>query len=140
MSTQTDSKAWLDTWTKEISEQLNLIEESIIENIEALQTLLEDLNNITDEIESHKSKSGQEQDQRLINLQALVDAKKRLLFGTEQWRLLVEKTIESNDEFKILTLLELAPKGAPFTKRLKDAYKHLMENQQNSPEEVEVSF
>lgn len=137
MSTQTDNNAWLDIWTEEISQQLNLIEESIIETVESLQTLLEDLNNITDEIQSHKEKLGQ--DQRLMNLEALVNAKKRLLFGTKQWRQLVENTIESNDEFKILQLLELAPKGAPFTKRLKDAYKHLMEKQQNSPEEVEVS-
>ncbi len=141
-TTQTDPDAWLRTWIQEITEQLNLIDKDVITDTQALITLLEDLHNIQEEIDSHLQHNSNQSscNESLEALNLLLAAKRAMLLSTTHWKSLVDEVISNGDEFKIFQLLEIIPQGAPFSKKLKEALNNLQQPrlQSNPEEETEV--
>ena len=136
-STQTDNDSWLESWISEISEHLNLIETNIITDTQALLTLLDDLHNIEEELDSNMSRNEDNEflRQKLIRMKSLVTNKRYLLLKHENWKSLVRQIIHENDEFQLLHLLEIVPQNTPFVDQLKSALKQI---KQQREEELEV--
>ena len=130
-------ETWTKTWIYQVSQQLNSIETHMISDSQNLLTLLDDLFNLTEELESQKQKiTDTDLLKRLNNLQNQLNEKRSELVRSQHMNYLVDEIINENDEFNILKLLQVIPPKGPFTKRLREALKIIQQRKNND----EVSF
>ena len=109
----------------------------MISDSQNLLTLLDDLFNLTEELESQKQKiTDTDLLKRLNNLQNQLNEKRSELVRSQHMNYLVDEIINENDEFNILKLLQVIPPKGPFTKRLREALKIIQQRKNND----EVSF
>ena len=142
LSTQTDPNAWLNIWIQEISDQLSSIELNMISDSQNLISLLEEMHSIDEELDSNLQRIEQSEHPekeisgKLSNLQSDLYSKRQDLLAGQCWENIVEELIREKDEEKIRKLLEILPKGAPFSKKLKEALKSKPIQTSLSPETV----
>ena len=111
----------------------------MISDSQNLLTLLDDLFNLTEELESQKQKiTDTDLLKRLNNLQNQLNEKRSELVRSQHMNYLVDEIINENDEFNILKLLQVIPPKGPFTKRLREALKIIQQRKNN--DEVSCFF
>ena len=122
LSTQTDQCAWILLWLQETSEQLRAIEIELIKDTNELLSHLEALHTTNLELVSNQQMYTQDHfHARLQFLEKDLSMKQQQLLSHGLWEKLIKEVIEKDDKEKIRLLLEIIPKGAPFSKRLKEA-------------------
>ena len=128
LSTQTETDAWTRAWISQINQQLNSIETHMITDTQNLLTLLDDLSNLSQELESNQQKiTDTDLLKSLQDLKHHLKGKKSDLLYSQQMNYLVDQLINENDEFNIMRLLQIIPSKGPFTKRLKEALRKIQE-------------